>query len=125
MHRITEVTEEFYGNPPSKKPFNSLEKLEFAKMPEWKQWHVLGNGDFPALLDLSIDDCPKLMGTFPENLCSLTKLRISRCPELILERPIQLSSLKWFEVDDSPKVGFVFDEAELFTSQLEGMKQIE
>ncbi|KAM3399172.1 hypothetical protein P3S68_002688 [Capsicum galapagoense] len=125
MHRITEVTEEFYGNPPSKKPFNSLEKLEFAKMPEWKQWHVLGNGDFPALLDLSIDDCPNLMGTFPENLCSLTKLRISRCPELILERPIQLSSLKWFEVDGSPKAGFVFDEAELFTSQLEGMKQIE
>ncbi|PHT35106.1 hypothetical protein CQW23_26906 [Capsicum baccatum] len=37
MHRITEVTEDFYGSPSSEKPFNSLEKLEFAKMPEWKQ----------------------------------------------------------------------------------------
>ncbi|PHT61354.1 hypothetical protein T459_34799 [Capsicum annuum] len=125
MLRITEVTEEFYGSPSSKNPFNSLEKLEFAEMLEWKQWHLLGKGEFPALQDLSIDDCPKLMGKLPENLCSLTKLRISGCPELNLETPIQLSSLKSFEVDGSPKAGVLFDEAELFTSQLEGMKQIE
>ncbi|PHT61752.1 hypothetical protein T459_34383 [Capsicum annuum] len=125
MHRITEVTEEFYGSLSSEKPFNSLERLEFAKMPEWKQWHVLGNGEFPALRNLSIENCPKLMGKLPENLYSLTELRFSRCPELNLETPIQLSSLKWFEVDDSPKVGVIFDEAELFTSQLELMKQIE
>ncbi|PHT35259.1 hypothetical protein CQW23_27059 [Capsicum baccatum] len=125
MHRITEVTEEFYGSLSSEKPFNSLEELDFAEMPEWKQWHVLGIGEFPALQDLSIKDCPKLLGKLPENLCSLTKLRISRCPELNLDTPIQLSSLKRFEVDGSPKAGVVFDEAELFTSQLEGMKQIE
>ncbi|KAF3620138.1 hypothetical protein T459_34803 [Capsicum annuum] len=107
MHRITEVTEEFYGSLPSKKPFNSLEKLEFAEMPEWKQWHVLGNGEFPALQDLSIEDCPKLIRKLPENLCSLTKLRISRCPELNLETPIQLSSLKSSEVSSSPKAGVV------------------
>ncbi|KAF3613419.1 putative bifunctional aspartokinase/homoserine dehydrogenase 1-like [Capsicum annuum] len=125
MHRKTEVAEEFYGSLSSEKPFNSLVKLEFAEMPEWKQWHVLGNGEFPALQDLSVDDCPKLVGKFPENLCSLTKLRISRCPELNLETPIQLSSLKWFGVSGSPKAGVLYDEAELFTSQLEGMKQIE
>ncbi|KAM3399140.1 hypothetical protein P3S68_002656 [Capsicum galapagoense] len=125
MHRMTEVTEEFYGSPPSKKPFNSVEKLEFAEMPEWKQWHALGKGEFPALQNLSIEDCPKLTGKLPENLCSLSELRFSRCPELNLETPIQLSSLKWFEVEVSPKVGVVFDEAELFTSQHEGMKQIE
>ncbi|KAM3303146.1 hypothetical protein P3S67_014176 [Capsicum chacoense] len=119
------ITEEFYGIVSSRKPFNSLEELKFAEMPEWKQWHVLGNGEFPALRDLSIEDCPKLMGKLPENLCSLTKLRISRCPELNLETPIQLSSLKKFQVDGSPKAGVVFDEAELFISQLEGMKQIE
>ncbi|PHT35205.1 hypothetical protein CQW23_27005 [Capsicum baccatum] len=56
---------------------------------------------------------------FPENLCSLTKLRISRFPELNLETPIQLSSLKRFEVDGSPKAGVFFDEAQLLTSQLE------
>ncbi|KAF3643104.1 putative tetraspanin-3-like [Capsicum annuum] len=125
MHRITEVTEEFCGSSSYKKSFNSLEKLEFAEMPKWKQWHVLGNGEFPTLQNLSIEDCPKLIGKFPENLCSLTKLRISRCPKLNLETPIQLSSLKKFEVDGSLKAGVVFDEAELFTSQLQGMKQIE
>ncbi|PHT35185.1 hypothetical protein CQW23_26985 [Capsicum baccatum] len=87
--------------------------------------HVLGNGEFPALHDLSIDDCPKLVGKFPENLCSLTELRISRCPELNLETPIQLSILKRFEVDGSRKAGVLFDEAELFASQLDGKKQIE
>ncbi|XP_049379740.1 putative disease resistance RPP13-like protein 1 [Solanum stenotomum] len=98
MHGIKEVTEEFYGNSSSKKPFNSLEKLEFADMPEWKQWHVLGSGEFPKLKKLSIEKCPKLMGKLPENLCSLTKLRISETP--------------------------LFEEAQLFRSQFEGMKQI-
>ncbi|KAK6776281.1 hypothetical protein RDI58_027282 [Solanum bulbocastanum] len=95
MDGITELTEEFYGNSSSKKPFNSLEKLEFKDMPEWKQWHKLGSGEFPKLEKLSIENCPELMGELPENLCSLTKLIISECPELNLD-----------------------------TSQLEGMKQI-
>ncbi|KAH0746910.1 hypothetical protein KY285_008567 [Solanum tuberosum] len=100
IHGITEVTEEFYGSLSSKKPFNCLEKLEFEYMLEWKQWHVLGNGEFPTLENLSI----------------------KYCPELSLETPIQLSSLKRFEVIGCPKV---FDDAQLFRSQLEGMKQIE
>ncbi|XP_049379214.1 putative disease resistance RPP13-like protein 1 [Solanum stenotomum] len=120
MHGITEVTEEFFGSWSFKKPFNSLEKLEFEDMPEWKQWHVLGNGEFPALEKLSIQNCPKLIGKLPENLSSLTELIISRCPVLNLETPIKLSNLQIFDVDDSP----VFDDSELFGSQLEGMKQI-
>ncbi|KAH0672867.1 hypothetical protein KY290_026658 [Solanum tuberosum] len=92
MHRITEVTEEFYGGSSSKKPFNSLEKLEFVKMPEWRQWHILGSGEFPRLEKLSIANCPKLMGKLPENLSTLTELNISKTP--------------------------LFDEVELFASQL-------
>ncbi|KAH0777883.1 hypothetical protein KY290_009294 [Solanum tuberosum] len=95
MHGITDVTEEFYGCSSSKKPFNSLEKLEFEDMPEWKLWHILGSGEFPKLEKLSIENCPELMGKLPEYLCSLTELIISECPELNLD-----------------------------TSQLEGMKQI-
>ncbi|KAL3354673.1 hypothetical protein AABB24_019022 [Solanum stoloniferum] len=34
MHRITEVTEEFYGSSSSTMSFNSLEKLEFEHLPE-------------------------------------------------------------------------------------------
>ncbi|KAH0777270.1 hypothetical protein KY290_008681 [Solanum tuberosum] len=103
MHGITEVTEEFYGSLSSKKPFNCLEELRFEDMPEWKQWHLLGSGEFPTL----------------------EKLFIINCPELSLETPIQLSSLISFEVVGCRKVGVVFDDAELFRSQLEGMKQIE
>ncbi|XP_009765783.1 putative disease resistance RPP13-like protein 1 isoform X4 [Nicotiana sylvestris] len=124
MDRIAEVTEEFYGNSSSRKPFNSLERLEFADMLEWKQWHVLEIGEFPRLQYLSIESCPKLIGKLPENLCSLTRLTVSKCPELLLETPIQLSSLNEFEVVGSPKVGVLFDHTELFTSQLQGMKQI-
>ncbi|WMV55494.1 hypothetical protein MTR67_048879 [Solanum verrucosum] len=80
MHGIIEVTGEFYGSSSCKKPFNSLEKLEFEDMGEWKQWHVLGVGEFPMLEKLSIKNCPKLMGKLPENLCSLTELRISETP---------------------------------------------
>ncbi|XP_049381047.1 putative disease resistance RPP13-like protein 1 [Solanum stenotomum] len=103
MHGITEVTEEFYGSLSSKKPFNSLVELRFEDMPEWKQWDVLGSGEFPTL----------------------EKLKIKNCPELSLETPIQLSTLKWFKVIGCPKVGVVFNDAQLFRSQLEGMKQIE
>ncbi|KAK4708913.1 hypothetical protein R3W88_029838 [Solanum pinnatisectum] len=120
MHGITEVTEEFFGSWSFTKPFNSLEKLKFEDMPEWKQWHVLGNGEFPALEKLSIQNCPKLIGKLPENLTSLTELIISRCPVLNLETPVQLSNLQIFDVDDSP----LFDNSELFGSQLEEMKQI-
>ncbi|PHT97658.1 hypothetical protein BC332_33416 [Capsicum chinense] len=59
-----------------------------------------------------------LGGLRMEDLVELHKLY----PKLKLEAPIQLSSLKWFEVVDSPKVAFY--EAELFISQLEGMKKI-
>nr|ABI34374.1 Disease resistance protein I2C-5, putative [Solanum demissum] len=72
MHGITELSEEFYGSLSSKKPFNSLVDLRFEDMPEWKQWHVLGSGEF-AILE---------------------KLKIKNCPELSLETPIQLSCLK-------------------------------
>ncbi|KAH0715589.1 hypothetical protein KY284_008494 [Solanum tuberosum] len=98
MHKITQVTEEFYDSSSSKTPFNSLERLEFADMPEWNQWHVLGRGEFPKLEKLSIEKCPKLMGKLPENLSSLTELIISETP--------------------------LFDEAQMLRSQFEGMKQI-
>ncbi|XP_049379495.1 putative disease resistance RPP13-like protein 1 [Solanum stenotomum] len=100
MHGLTEVSEEFYGSLSSKKPFNSLVELRFEDMPKWKQWHVLGSGEF----------------------ATLEKLFIINCPELSLETPIQLSCLKRFQVIGCPKV---FDDAQVFRSQLEGTKEIE
>ncbi|KAF3668106.1 hypothetical protein T459_25762 [Capsicum annuum] len=80
------------------------------------QWHVLRNAEFPALHDLTIEDCPKLIRKLLENLYCMTSLTISGYTELILETPIQLSNLKKFEVVGSPKPGVLFYHAELFTS---------
>ncbi|PHU13592.1 hypothetical protein BC332_14797 [Capsicum chinense] len=85
------------------------------QMLECKQWHVLRNAEFPALHDLTIEDCPKLIRKLPENLYCMTSLTISGYIELILETPIQLSNLKKFEVVGSPKPGVLFYHAELFT----------
>ncbi|KAK6776809.1 hypothetical protein RDI58_027810 [Solanum bulbocastanum] len=64
-------------------------------MPELEKWCVLGKGEFPALQGLSIKDCPKLIQKFPET---------------------PFFELKEFEI--------VGSNAEVFTSQLQGMKQI-
>ncbi|XP_059315299.1 putative disease resistance RPP13-like protein 1 [Lycium ferocissimum] len=91
MHGISKVTEEFYGSESSKEPFQSLVELKFNCMPEWKEWHVLGKGEFPKLEYLFINDCPKLIGKLPEKLCSLKMLNIWKCQELILEDHCQLN----------------------------------
>ncbi|WMV56338.1 hypothetical protein MTR67_049723 [Solanum verrucosum] len=125
MDGITEVTEEFYGSPSSIKPFNSLEWLEFNRMSRWKQWHVLGSGEFPALQNLLIKECPELMGKLPGNLCSLTGLTISNCAKFILETPIQLSSLKSLsktlkkiEIHDCEKLKLEPSASEMFLERL-------
>uniref|UniRef100_A0A0V0GQ51 Putative ovule protein n=1 Tax=Solanum chacoense TaxID=4108 RepID=A0A0V0GQ51_SOLCH len=67
MHGITEVTEEFYGSLSSKKPFNSLVELRFEDMPEWKQWHVLGSGEFPTLEKLKLKIALNSVWRHPSN----------------------------------------------------------
>ncbi|XP_055834529.1 putative disease resistance RPP13-like protein 1 [Solanum dulcamara] len=125
MHRITEVTEEFYGSSFSRKPFKSLEKLEFEDMPEWKQWHAL---DFPKLENLSIDNCPKLMGKLPENLCSLIELSIWRCRELNLETPklftSQLEKLYIFNCNSLTSLPFSILPSSLKTIRISGCQKL-
>nr|AAU90292.2 potato resistance-like protein I2GA-SH194-2, putative [Solanum demissum] len=79
MHGITEVTEEFYGSLSSRKPFNSLVELRFEDMPEWKQWHVLGSGEFSTLENLFIIDCPELSLEIPIQLSCLKSFQVSGC----------------------------------------------
>ncbi|XP_059654521.1 putative disease resistance RPP13-like protein 1 [Cornus florida] len=88
MKEITEVGREFYEDASSFsfssiKPFQSLETLSFEKMSEWKEWHALEVGEFSRLLELSIVDCPKLIGELPNHFPSLRKLEIFECHGLV------------------------------------------
>ncbi|KAM3398744.1 hypothetical protein P3S68_002260 [Capsicum galapagoense] len=132
MHRITEVTEEFYGSLSSKKPFNSLEKLEIAEMPKWKQWHIPGNGEFPTLKKLSISKCPEFGDTHPtfkelvihhngsdkvivggENWvlrCSIQSLEIGNLKTLSSQLLKSLTSLEYLYTDNLPQIQSLLEE---------------
>ncbi|WMV59444.1 hypothetical protein MTR67_052829 [Solanum verrucosum] len=82
MHRILQLTQEFYGSVSSVPPFRALTNLVFKQMPELIEWHVLENESFPQLKHLDIINCPKLIGELPKSLPFLATLRISGCPKL-------------------------------------------
>ncbi|KAH0641844.1 hypothetical protein KY290_033465 [Solanum tuberosum] len=82
MHRILQLTREFYGSVSSVPPFRALTNLVFKQMPELIEWQVLENGSFPQLKHLDIINCPKLIGELPKSLPFLATLRISGCPKL-------------------------------------------
>ncbi|XP_059652806.1 putative disease resistance RPP13-like protein 1 [Cornus florida] len=84
MKAITKVGGEFYRDASSSiKPFQSLETLSFERMPEWKEWHALGAGEFSRLLKLRMFNCPKLTGELPNHFPSLRKLEIFGCHGLV------------------------------------------
>jgi hypothetical protein len=65
MASVKSVGDEFYGEGCSQ-PFRSLETLCFKDMEEWENWSP--NEEFPHLRELSIKNCPKLLGTLPNRL---------------------------------------------------------
>ena len=80
---------EFYGN--ATKPFKYLETLTFEGMPKWEEWVSLEGEDeiedFPALRELHIIECPKLIRDLISNLRSLTVLEIRDCQQLVASLP--------------------------------------
>ncbi|XP_059653642.1 putative disease resistance RPP13-like protein 1 isoform X2 [Cornus florida] len=118
MKKITKVGGEFYGDASSsssssssscsKKPFQSLETLSFDGMPEWEEWHILGAGEFSQLLELSLLNCPKLIGELPNHLPCLRKLTISGCQQLLSIQVAMLlqglSSLQKLEISGMPNL---------------------
>ncbi|KHN46313.1 Putative disease resistance RPP13-like protein 1 [Glycine soja] len=65
-------------------PKLNAELKEFSDMKEWEEWECKGvTGAFPRLQRLSIEDCPKLKGHMPEQLCHLNYLKISGCEQLV------------------------------------------
>ncbi|XP_059438307.1 putative disease resistance RPP13-like protein 1 [Corylus avellana] len=81
MAAVKNVGHEFNGEGCSQ-AFRSLETLHFEDMEEWENWSP--NGEFPHLRELSIKNCPKLLGTLPNHLPSLQNIVIERCEQLVV-----------------------------------------
>ncbi|XP_022764398.1 putative disease resistance RPP13-like protein 1 isoform X2 [Durio zibethinus] len=85
MKQIEHVGSAFCGS--NVEPFKSLEILKFEEMPNWRNWLDFTEGGFPSLQELTIHNCPKLMGNLPNHLPSLVKLHIIKCRELTFLDP--------------------------------------
>ncbi|GKV48918.1 hypothetical protein SLEP1_g55700 [Rubroshorea leprosula] len=83
---------EFYGGHVS---FPSLEELVFENMLNWKEWTspIGGEGGFPCLHRLVIQNCPKLLKQLPSNLSSLEELGVRNCSVKFLKSMVDLTSL--------------------------------
>ncbi|CAL5382694.1 unnamed protein product [Camellia sinensis] len=88
MSAIKHLGCEFYGQQCGAKPFLSLERLSFEFMPEWEDWSAFeteGVQPFGRLSELSIINCPKLVGRLPNDLPCLNSLKIDGCPQLLID----------------------------------------
>jgi len=81
MTSVKNVGHEFYGGSCSQ-PFESLETLCFKDMEEWESWSP--NEEFPHLRELSIENCPKLLGKLPNHFPLLKKVLIDECQRLVV-----------------------------------------
>ncbi|XP_075635758.1 putative disease resistance RPP13-like protein 1 [Castanea sativa] len=86
---VVTVDADFYGSGSSTiTPFQSLKILRFEAMSKWEKWspyHGEGEdegGAFLSLQELYLEKCPKLSGSLPKHLPSLTKLGIYECEQL-------------------------------------------
>ncbi|CAL5382460.1 unnamed protein product [Camellia sinensis] len=88
MSVLKHVDHEFYGQV-SANPFQLLETLSFKDMPEWEYWYTFEDDKevepFTHVSELSIENCPKLVGMLPSDLPCLNNLKITKCPQLLVE----------------------------------------
>jgi hypothetical protein len=110
MDSVKSVGDEFYGGSCSQ-AFRSLETLCFNYMKEWENWSP--NGEFLHLRELSIKNCPKLLGKLPNCLPLLQNVVIKSCEQLVV--PISsFPKLCKFEIEGSK--GVVYESKVDFTS---------
>ncbi|XP_059443221.1 putative disease resistance RPP13-like protein 1 [Corylus avellana] len=100
MAGVKNVGHEFNGEGCSQ-AFRSLETLHFEDMEEWENWSP--KGEFPHLRELSIKNCPKLLGTLPNHLPSLQNIVIKRCEQLVVPIP-SFPELCKLEIEESKGV---------------------
>ncbi|KAL5736063.1 hypothetical protein ACOSQ2_030851 [Xanthoceras sorbifolium] len=87
MTSLQRIDSAFYGEGCSR-PFQSLETLCLEDLQEWEVWDSIDDNEhveiFHRLHELSIINCPKLLGNLPQNLPSLKKLVIQKCENLVV-----------------------------------------
>ncbi|XP_015068562.1 putative disease resistance protein At3g14460 [Solanum pennellii] len=99
LRMVKSIGDEFLGYTSTiLTPFASLETLSFTDMLEWEDWLLGYDGDreaFCNLLELHLEECPKLRGELPDVLPCLVKLVICECQQLdsSLPRLPQLNEL--------------------------------
>ncbi|XP_057990160.1 putative disease resistance protein At3g14460 [Hevea brasiliensis] len=86
----------------SSNPFPALETLRFEDMKEWKEWNICGC-EFRLLRELSIVNCPELLGKLPSHLPSLQTLEIRECYGLVVSFQ-NLPIISHFEIQGCRKV---------------------
>ncbi|KAF2319656.1 hypothetical protein GH714_017863 [Hevea brasiliensis] len=132
MDAVKTVDHEFYGDgSPSDKPFPSLETLKFEDMCEWEKWLPSTGVDkevedkFPRLRELTLLNCPKLVGKLPCRLPSLVKLTICKCPKLG-DSVISLPSLHELNLEECKMVAFrnMVDSTSLTTLRIQSMSDL-
>ncbi|KAK2660011.1 hypothetical protein Ddye_006544 [Dipteronia dyeriana] len=87
----------FYGRVPGRQ-FQSLQELSFIDFPNLEFWWSMNmKEEFPSLVKLTINKCPKLknMPCFP----SLKHLELRNCNEMILRSAANLSTLLNLVID--------------------------
>ncbi|KAF2309188.1 hypothetical protein GH714_001124 [Hevea brasiliensis] len=106
MAGIKEVGIEFCGDgSPFSTTFASLETLNIENMSCWEQWSWFNvpneedAGNFPNLRELTVRNCPNLVGKLPTFLPSLGKLKIQHCPQLA-KLPEMLPSLSELNIEN-------------------------
>ncbi|CAL5382909.1 unnamed protein product [Camellia sinensis] len=106
MSALKHVGCEFYGHG-GVQPFPLLETLSFENMREWKDWYTFGDHKevqpFTHVSELSIKNCPKLVGMLPSDLPCLNKLQISNCLNLCGMMPKDLPCLNNLEISECPQ----------------------
>ncbi|XP_021288435.1 putative disease resistance RPP13-like protein 1 [Herrania umbratica] len=100
MDELNKVGIEFYGENQSN-AFASLQSLSFWDMPRWKEWDLVDEQvvKFPSLVELSIHNCPQLLGTLPNRLHSLKKLEIYDCAQMVVSLS-DLPKLSELQIDE-------------------------
>ncbi|XP_022768536.1 putative disease resistance protein RGA3 [Durio zibethinus] len=97
MDAVKNIGSQFYGED-SRILFGSLKELTLIDFPNLERWWSISGGEeFPSLVKLTINKCPKLM--IMPKFSSLRHLELHNCHETILRLAVNITSLSVLIID--------------------------